>query len=200
MMPKRNPLLRNLLLATACVSALAACSAGGNVRETLGLSRTAPDEFRVYARPPLTVPPEFALRAPGSQSSAQGLIPANEQARNAVLGASDSPAKADTAVGKVSSRDLSSNADAQFLQHAGADRAVDGIRSQIQQEGGVPLTAKDERYLVNSQAGGEPTVDAKKEAARLKENKDKNKSPTEGETPVVQPKSKGILGTLGDIF
>lgn len=33
---------------------------------SLGLSRSAPDEYAVIARPPLSVPPEFDLRPPSS--------------------------------------------------------------------------------------------------------------------------------------
>jgi hypothetical protein len=40
---------------------LTACS---NVRESLGLGRSAPDEFAVADRPPLSIPPDFGLRPP----------------------------------------------------------------------------------------------------------------------------------------
>ena len=40
--------------------ALAACS-GNDVSDTLGLQKSAPDEFVVVSRPPLVVPPPVSL-------------------------------------------------------------------------------------------------------------------------------------------
>lgn len=186
--------VRNLLLAAFCTALLASCSSGSDVRETLGLSRKAPDEFRVYARPPLTVPPEFSLRAPGSATDAPTATPADAQARGAVLGT------ADTAVRPVTAHDLPSGADEQFLRNAGAHKASPDVRNQIQQDREDGSSAKNSSYLINPAADGEPVVDATKEAARIKENQSQKKSPAEGDTPVIEPKSKGILGTLGDLF
>lgn len=194
--------VRPLIFLAAC-AALGACSSGGDIRETLGLNRKAPDEFRVYARPPLTVPPDFNLRAPGTATDAPAAIPADMQARNTVLGSTDSApllGKANTVVPIVSAGELPSTADAQFLQNAGAHRAQSTVRSQIQQESETGLVQKDSHYLLNPTSTSEPTVDATKEAQRIKQNKAENKPVTAGDTPVEEQKSKGILGTLGDLF
>lgn len=68
------------------VLALTACETT-EVRDTLGLTRRAPDEFVVVSRPALSVPPEFALVPPdpnatGPRASTQ------EQARSALIGTS----------------------------------------------------------------------------------------------------------------
>lgn len=189
--------LRNLCLVAASSIVLAACSTGGNVKETLGLSRKAPDEFRVYARPPLTIPPEFALRPPGTATDAQTMVPAHVQAQEAVLESGNEPAKPKK---KKSAAATASSADTQFLKRAGAEGATSNVRAAIEGEKDMDIAVKDDRYLLNPAAGSEPIVDAKKEADRLKQNKAAGKAATEGETPVVQSKEKGILGSLGDLF
>jgi hypothetical protein len=194
---------RNILALSVLSSLLAACGSAKDVRETLGLNRTAPDEFKVYSRPALTVPPEFNLRAPGSATDAPTTTPADAQARNAVLSSTDAAPgslNVDTSVPKVSATDLPNGADAQFLQNAGAHKAQADVRAAITQDAENGLTVKDDKYLVSSEADGEPIVDATKESDRIKKNKAENKSPAEGETAVVKPKSKGILGTLSDLF
>src|SRR5579863_4076267 len=74
--------LLRLAFGVAAPALLSACS--GNWKQTLGLEPTAPDEFAVESRAPLTIPPDFNLRppAPGtarpqevsSASKAQGVI------------------------------------------------------------------------------------------------------------------------------
>lgn len=194
---------RNLLLAAACGAALASCSSNSDLKETLGLNRRAPDEFRVYARPPLTVPPEFSLRAPDSTTDAPTTTAADAQARSAVLNTIDSPTTEDAPAPKAKAGTNSSQttgADTQFLQNAGAHKAKSDVRGLIKAEGAEEVTSKNSSYLLNPSASGEPIVDAAQEAERIKQNKADKKSPTDGETPVIEPKSKGILGTLGDLF
>lgn len=195
--------LRNALALSLCAGFLVSCGSAANVRETLGLNRKAPDEFRVYSRPSLTVPPEFNLRAPGSASDAPTTLPAEAQARSVVLGTAETnpdSIRVDTSVPRVSAGALPSGADAQFLQNAGAHTLNQNVRDQIQQDAESGVKVKNDNYLINTTASSDPTVDASKESERLKQNKAGNKSPVEGETPVVHEKGKGILGTIGDWF
>ncbi|MEI7669136.1 MAG: hypothetical protein WCJ33_03540, partial [Pseudomonadota bacterium] len=88
--------------------------------------------------------------------------------------------------------------DAQFLNNAGASKVNRNIREKINEDMENGVVAKDNKYLLG--VGGssqDPIVDAKKEADRIKDNKEKSKPVNNGETPVVAPKSKGIIG---DIF
>ena len=52
-----------VVLTSFSLIALAACDSN-TVKDTLGLERTAPDEYRVVSRPPLSVPPDFTMRPP----------------------------------------------------------------------------------------------------------------------------------------
>ena len=55
---KRNLILIGLI---AVVLGATGCE---SVRKAVGNQKSAPDEFVVYKRPPLTLPPEFGLRPP----------------------------------------------------------------------------------------------------------------------------------------
>lgn len=173
---------RNLIVPFLLCAALSACE--GSVKESLGLSRKAPDEFRVYSRPPLSVPPEFNLRPPAN---------ADETAAD---GAPLEPTGPATRVTPVESAELPSGADAQFLQNAGAHNASGNIRRELRGDAAGGTAVKDDRYFFGGNSASDPTVDAEAEAKRLKDNKAANKPVTEGDTPTIQPKSKGILGDL----
>ena len=55
---------RILISAILLVPFLAGC---GEIRSKLGLNKQAPDEFTVLSQAPLSMPPNFALRAPAPE-------------------------------------------------------------------------------------------------------------------------------------
>lgn len=186
----------------AALPLLAACD-GSTVRETVGLTRKAPDEFRVVARPPLSVPPEFNLRPPakpGEQSETGADAPSYKQAQELVTGTEATglkPGNADTAVISVFSGSLETPADSTFLENAGANKADPAIRELLQAE--TAEQAPEDKSLLESlrnHTPNEPMVDAKAEAERLKTNKAEGKPATEGDTPTVKPKDTGPLGRM----
>lgn len=65
---KQGILARSAVLAAAMI-ALAGC---GSFKSALGLDRHVPDETQVVARPPLTLPPDYTLRPPGTATAASG--------------------------------------------------------------------------------------------------------------------------------
>ena len=58
--------MRTFMVFFACVAVLSAC--GGNAKEKLGLKRSAPNEFMVTPRAPLSLPPEYDLLPVGMES------------------------------------------------------------------------------------------------------------------------------------
>jgi hypothetical protein len=192
-----------LLAALACCSVLSACGKGVDVKESLGLNHEAPDEFRVLARPPLSVPPEFNLRPPGQESEYVGAVPAQTKAHDQVLGTAEAAASprsgsSATAVVPVTSGALPGRADSQLLANAGSTRADPHIRQKLLDDKLNGVASKDPGYLFGGKKTDEPEVDATKESDRIKKNKAQNLPPTAGgATPVIAPKDKGILG---DIF
>ena len=167
---------------------LTACESGG-IQETLGLNREAPDEFTVVSRPPLTVPPEFTLRPPSPGEAPLGTA-ADAQARSLITGQSKEPA--------AQSETLSAGANS-LLKRAGADAADTSIRDKLTNDAATPVDTSHAKTLMEQLTGAdknEPTVDAKKEAERLRANKDSGKPVTEGDVPEETPKEKSLIDRI----
>lgn len=185
---------------------LAACD-GKSARETLGLTREAPDEFTVVNRPALSVPPDFELRPPRPGEAPRGISP-QESARAALLGTTPATAltpetmelpKTETAVVPVVSKDAPTEAQSSFMKQAGADKAQEDIRSLLGSDASKPVATKPAKTLLDQLAPAEPSepvVDPKKEAERLRDNKDKGKPVTEGEVPVEEVKPPSVLDRI----
>jgi hypothetical protein len=195
------PFFRTLMLAG--LIGLSACG-GGSVKDTLGIAKKAPDEFRVVARPPLTVPPQFNLRPPAAQGEIDG-VAAHKQAESLITGnpAEDNPgalapSSADTAVMPVTSSPLSSNAESQFLKNAGAEKADANVRQALIEDRAAIEPQEEESWWKTMTTSGkrDATVNAKEESERLKKNKEEGKAPTEGDTPEVKGRDTGVLGRI----
>ncbi len=171
------------LLLTAC---------GGDVRDTLGLTKEAPDEFVVVSRPPLIVPPDFELRPPSAE--AVQLAPSTqEEAQKTLFGEGmvkptlQAPTSANN--GAVES----------FLNKAGVDQAAPDIRQQLGEDVKTAAPAKARGSLYEEIIGKEKSdavVDSAAEAKRLLENKKAGKPVTDGDTPTAAPASKSVLDTI----
>ncbi len=193
-------------LALASTVALAACG-GNSVKDTLGISRKAPDEFRVVSKPPLSVPPQFNLRPPAAPGEGDIVPPAHKQAQTLILGndpdkgadAGLQPGNADTAVMPVTVSNPGTAAENQLLKNAGADKIDPSVRTVLQQEKAVAQPEEEESWwstMTTLPSKKEPLVNPKGESERLKKNKDEGKPVTEGETPEMKDKDKGILGKI----
>jgi hypothetical protein len=202
--------MRYMMLMAAAAMLLSACT-GSEVRQSMGMKRNNPDEFQVVSRPPLSVPPVYHLRPPSEE--AVGMTPADERAGALVFENKELPRfqrpedreyMADTAVTSVETSALGSQADSVLLNNAGASQADPRIRTLLKGESETirrpPL--KERSFLDKMKRGiflkdeGDPVVDAAKEQERIRANKAENKPLTEGETPVIDPKDKGIIDTM----
>ncbi|HTK84970.1 MAG TPA: DUF3035 domain-containing protein [Patescibacteria group bacterium] len=171
--------LNLLITASLSVLLLGGC---GNVKKNLGLERSAPDEFTVVHRAPLSMPPDYGLRPPTPGAPRPQDAISEQQAKTAVFGGN--AGTAETPHG---------SADQALLKNAGADQADDRIRQQVDREtAAMPAKQKtvSEKLLGWTKSKpAEPAatvVDADKEAARLHKAQVEGKAPTEGETPTKQ--------------
>ncbi len=192
---------RLLFLLPLCL--LPACS-GHEVRSTLGLNRSAPDEFRVVSRPPLSVPREFYLEPPRPGEDTRFQAEVEAEARSLVTGAAPSSstrslearqaAQAESGVPIVDAAPLVSPGESLLLQRVGAAQADPEIRQKLFDEN-TALFAEEPGILEKLRGEGpdEPVVDAKAEAERIVTNREAGKPVTEGEVPVKDPKQKSVL-------
>lgn len=177
------------LVAAGAVLSLSGC--GGGVRQALGMTKQSPDEFQVVAQVPLTMPPDFNLRPPepGAPRPQEGT--AAQQAQTALTGT------APAASGLSDSGQAQSNGEVALLQNAGAT----GINPNIRQEIDAETAAQVERdkglierlvFWRTPQPYG-TVVDPVAESKRLQENQAQGKPVTEGETPIITVRRKGVL-------
>ena len=170
-----------LILAGSAVMGLSACN---TVRSAIGANKVTPDEFRVVAIAPLTVPPDYSLRPPTpGQPRPQELDPTSS-ARDILLGAREGA-------------DMSASEQA-LVSGAGAETADPLARFVIDDEFG-DLAHKDESFAERlmfwrsddpasqsaSTTGGNLVIDAAREQERLQ-------ALTGGQAIVIQRDDSGF--------
>ena len=154
-----------LVLAT-CLLGLGGCS---DFNKAIGKQKSAPDEFEVVVRPPLSLPPQFAVR-PSDDTISQ-------------TAASTSSASA-----QASSLLKSRNTDGSgYNQVFNLDAIEEDIRTKVDEETAGIQTER--RLPLQIIFGGVPNVgpvlNQMEEDARIRKNKLQNKPLTEGTTPAI---------------
>ncbi len=198
------------LFTVSCLCILAAC--GGDVRESLGLNKQAPDEFNVVSRPPLSVPPEFYLEPPtpgapprfeGTQESQAKALILNSEGNIEEVDASKT---VDARVEEVqvealtlSADDLPTPQESTLLNKLKvADRDPD-IRKKLYREvSEEPVVREDATPLEEwlGLADDSSVVDPAAEAERIRSNKDAGKPLNEGEVKTKENSKESVLEQL----
>ena len=178
------------------------------LKEQVGLTKKAPDEFTVITKAPLVKPPNFSLRPPRPGAKRPQELQPSEQARKALLEAgSDGRATAEyarnsgrnTLAGVIGTKRLgkAGKAEKALLQKAGATGVNSSIRQIVNRETSV-LAEKGSSFAdrlifwQEKQPSG-TTVDARKEVQRLREVAAAGKTPDTGKTPVIKRRKRGFL-------
>lgn len=188
-------MLKRQALATLLVAGLLPVLAGcQGVQEQLGLTRTPPDEFAVYARAPLSVPPDFALLPPAPGAPRPQEATPSQQAQTALFSNSGGYTFSSELQPTGPSQSVGEQA---FLQSAGATGIDPSIRSVVDTETQT-LAEQDEQFIDNLVFWQNPVpygevIDPAAEQQRIQENAALGVPITTGETPVIERKQKGIL-------
>jgi hypothetical protein len=183
--------MRKIGLIVSLFAVLALTSGCESARKAFGGKKNAPDEFVVYSRPPLSLPPDYGLRPPKPGISRPQKIQPSDVAREAILGKNQSKIQANTAT----TPGLQA-----MLRDTGAIAADPAIRDAINQETSI-LAVEDQQLInklifwVDDQAYQGTVVDPEKESKRLREAQALGKSVTETDTVHVKRKraKKGLL-------
>ena len=180
------------LVAVGALLALSGC--GGGVRQALGMTKHSPDEFLTVAHAPLTLPPDSSLRPPepGAPRPQEGT--AAEQAQTALYANTGGPAPA---TGTTDTNAAQSSGEVALLQNAGAAGIDPGIRAQIDTETAAQIE-RDQTLISRLVFWRTPepygtVVDPVAESKRLQDNQALGKPVTEGETPILTRRKKGVL-------
>ena len=183
------------LVAVGSLLALSGC--GGGVRQALGMTKHSPDEFLTVAHAPLTLPPDSNLRPPepGAPRPQEGT--ASEQGQTALYANNGGTAPTYVNSYEASNDATQSSGEVALLQNAGATGIDPGIRAQIDTETAAQIQRDKsviERLVFwRTQEPYGIVVDPAAEAKRLQDNQALGKPVTEGETPVVTRRKKGVL-------
>lgn len=183
-----------LVLTLAAATLLAGCD---SARKALTQTKASPDEFAVYTRAPLTMPPDYGLRPPtNGKTEEAGAVTTRDEARRVLLGSPSAPAQTIQAATPGTSV---------ILAMAGAERAEPGIRDLVDRETSA-YAKEDLRFMEKLLYGDEnnaagSVVDPLNEAKRIQENQALGKPINEGETPMIETKPKAPLeGMFNGLF
>ena len=184
-----------LALAVGVVGVLAGCD---EPRRLLS-AKTPPDEFAVYARPPLSMPPEFTLRPPAPGSPPLQEVNPRARAQQSLVGAPVQSRAGQS--GRTGFGDASPGLRA-ILEATGAVDADPDIRAQINRESF--LLAEDSQTFADAlifwkePPDYESVVDPAKESRRIRENQALGRAITTGEVPTIVRKREAPFEGLFD--
>ncbi len=179
---------------------VAAALLGGctEVRKVFSRTKSPPDEFAVYSRAPLSMPPDYGLRPPApGQTRPQEVVPRN-RAETAIRGGQGGRVGAQGAPGK---RPATSSGTRALLRAARAHEAEPNIRALVNRESSILVEENvnlADRILFWRKPGETApgsVVDPAREAKRIRENQALGRPITEGDTPTIERKrrARGIF-------
>ena len=188
-----NPLRRRRFATVAGAAVIVALAlplgACEGLRDQLGLSKNAPDEFNVVTRAPLTLPPDYTLRPPDPGAPPPQETTVQDRVKAALYGSVGDAASGPTTAGE--------NA---LLARAGATEAVPDIRRLINEDNAI--YAEDNQGFVDSlifwrddDALG-VVVDPTRENQRLQEAEALGEPLTGDETVIIEKREQGFLEGL----
>lgn len=175
---------------------MAALLLGGcdQAREALGKTKRSPDEFAVYQRAPLSLPPDFNLRPPAPGAAESSSTDAAMAAKQAVFGPE---AKPGAPVAPMAGASVGIQA---LLKQTGAMNADPNIRTTVNRE--TSILAEEEKSFAerimfwNKQGDQGVVVNPEEEMKRIQDNQALGRPITDGETPTIDRKKKGLLEGL----
>ena len=169
---------------------LAGCE---SARKMFGNEKTVPDEFAVYSRPPLSLPPDYRLRPPVPGTGRPQEQDTHNIAKRAMMGK--------TFKESTNRKPVKGSVGIQILlKDTGGLDALPNIRTVLNEENSI-LSVQDQAFVdklifwVDEKPFEGTVVDAEKEQQRIRENQALGKPITEGETPQIKRKRsrKGLL-------
>lgn len=176
------------------VISIALLSGCEKTKQALGQSKEGPDEFSVYQRAPLSLPPNYGLKPPTpGVTRPQAAKPRNRAIQ--ALGIKESaPSR------KISNTDDNANmspGEQSLLKITGALNADSSIRSKIENETNIMATENeaftDKIAFWQSNKKFGTVIDPKKEAQRIRTNLASGLALNKGQYPTIKRKNRAIL-------
>lgn len=183
----------------------AALVAGGcesGTKDLFGRGKLPPDEFAVYTRAPLSLPPNYGQRptgpdslpTPGGGEGRIAMVQPQDEARDALL--ATAPAGSSSSAGSASVINASAGTRA-LLQHTGGATAPADVRAQVNRETQL-LAEADQSFIQRLMFWTEPppygtVVDPAQEAKRIQQTQALGEPIVSGDTPTIKRRQRGLL-------
>lgn len=166
------------------------------LKQDLGLGKRSPDEYTVFTRQPLAVPPNFALRPPATGAPEQSIGP-RDTARDALLGRPSQVGPVSPQAEAVASVSPGTR---EFLAKTGGLNVPSDIRNQVNRETAVMAEA-DRSFTERLMFWSKPkeygqVVQADAEAQRIRQTQATGQPITTGPTPTIERKKTALLEGL----
>ena len=163
-------------------------------RRVFGQTKLAPDEFTVYRRAPLNIPPDFSLRPPNPGAKRLDNVDPHTSVGK-TLGVLDSGRD------KRSKKNLKySSGEAALLQLFETDRANPNIRKLIERETASlyekDKTITDKMLFWATKPKFGTALDPVKEKKRIEQNQVLGKKINSGEVPIISRKTKSKIPAI----
>lgn len=183
--------MKNITIVALSLAAAVALSGCDGARKALTQTKAAPDEFSVYTRAPLTLPRDYGLRPP-SEAEAQARKNEDPQAiaKRVMLGNRGA---------EVAPIQAATPGTTALLARAGAQLAKPDIRQIVNRETSA-FAEEDQNFMEALMFDPNPgvVVNPKEELQRIQENQALGNPVNEGETPIIEKKSKAPLEGVFD--
>ena len=178
-----------ILLCLAATVLLTGCE---ETKKALGQSKESPDEFAVFSRAPLSLPPDFDLRPPTPGAQRPQSVNPRDRARSAL----NAPEQKEGRGTRIDSQKLSAGERA-VLQITGATNADPSIRRRVSKETSV-LVAESKSFTDKIVFWQKPekfgvVIDPAKESKRLRENQALGRPLNAGRVPTIKRRKRAVF-------
>ena len=188
-------LLRQQTTTVILIGAMALLTACEETKRALGQTKESPDEFTVYQRAPLSLPPDYGLRPPAPGAQRPQTVNPRDRAKKA-LGVPVRTADRSTA-GQQQNLGSLSQGERAMLNLTGASQADPSIRQLVDKESSnlfeedKSFTDKLVFWQRNSKFG--TAVDPVKERKRIQEAQALGKPISSKDIPTISKKKKALF-------
>lgn len=177
-------MIRSALAIVTCAVLVSGCS---EVKEAVIPGKTSPDEFAVYTRAPLSLPPDYGLRAPEPGAERPQQVNPSDNAQRVTIGL-EQEANARAGSGEE-----------EMLRLAGATNVDPDIRQAVNRESSV-LAEEGDTFVNNilfwQQTEPGTELDATEEDKRIRQSQTLGDPISSEDVPVIEKKEKGLLEGL----
>lgn len=173
-------MVRPFLVLIAMVALTTACS---GVREAIIPGKQAPDEFAVFSRAPLSLPPEYELRAPEPGAERPQNVNPSDVVQRLTVGLNDDRPTASSGVEELLERTGAKDVDPQIRQ------LVNNETSALAQENDTVINS----ILFWQDNSTAVEVDPDEEAKRIRQSQALGDPISGDDVPIIEKKQKGLL-------